>query len=110
MKTTIIMLLLLFSNTAYNQETNWKSEERMVLEEFGLSQNDGRGITFLVQNTFCSESFTSEKEAILAFLTDQVKHDIRTFCIEEVRYNTIEEGNIYDLHAIIQLYLHCKVD
>lgn len=108
MRATIITFLLCISTTAYNQENNWSQSETQVLEQFDLSSKDGRGVVFTFGDNGCSEVFPNEKEAIIDFFTDQVKFDIRSFCVKELKFTEIEEGKIYEIKEIVELFLQCK--
>jgi len=95
-------MFLLLSVSLFSQE--WTTDELLVLENFGLSKDDHRGLIFNpMGEEGCLLSYPNPNDALISFFTTTIKRDITTYCIE-----TSEGINYYeimDIHQLVQIYL-----
>lgn len=102
MKQLLFSTFLLLSVSLFSQE--WTADELLVLENFGLSKDDHRGLIFNpLGEEGCIQSYSNPKDAIISFFTTTIKRDITTYCVE-----TSEEINYYEvmnLHQLVHIYL-----
>lgn len=102
MKQFLIATFLILSANVYSQE--WTTDELFVLEYFGLSKDDHRGIIFQpLGEEGCLQSHSNSKDAFTSFFTTTIKRDITIYCLdtnEEIKYY-----EVIDLHQMVKIYL-----
>jgi hypothetical protein len=90
-------------------QNSWTTEQIQVLDKYGLTQNDPRGIVFYTgQDEDCTSSQESALKAIESFFTTELKSDIIYYCIPEILNKNIVKGLPMDLFQIVTIYLEEK--
>lgn len=98
---------LALNQNCYCQE--WTPEKISVIDQFGLEQNDGRGIMFVNSgNSDCTQTINTVLEGIESFLSSDLKRDITTFCIENLDSDLVSYDQAIDLNQIVTIYLETK--
>lgn len=108
MKNTTISLILscFITVLSYSQSSTWTAEHITVLEKYGLTQDDNRGIILYFSNVSdCTIEKNSIKEGLEVFLTTGVRKDLTNICIVNSDEDKSLAGLTLDIYQIIDLYL-----
>ena len=104
-----LMLIGLCVLCTYGHSQNpWTSEQIQVLDNFGLSQTDNRGIILVKEGNQSNYVVPTTLDAIKLYFVPDIRVDIITICItdfnlEEKYYNTP-----LGMKEIVELYLSIK--
>lgn len=105
MKNLILLAFVIVSNISFGQ-SNWTSEQIQVLDKYGLTQNDPRGIVFYTgEDQDCTDNQETVLKAIEAFFTTELKSDLTYFCVPQIQNSGIVKGQAMDLFQIVSVYL-----
>ncbi len=103
MKKSTILLILLFAGAFQSIAQQVTPQQQAVLNDFGVSVNDHRGVEFTTDSTNIHATYNDVKTAIEAFFASPVKRDFTRIRINnsvtQVYYNgpldVIDLANIY---------------
>lgn len=106
-KTTITLIFSCFITIlSYCQSPVWTSEQLTVLEKYGLSRDDNRGVVFYFSKApECKVEKNTIEEALEAFFTTGVRRDITEICILNSDEDKSLGGLTLDIYQIVNLYL-----
>ena len=108
MRNSILLTFIVISSISFGQNS-WTTEQIQVLDKYGLTQEDPRGIVFYTgQDEDCTNSQESVLKAIEAFFTAELKSDLIYFCVPEILNRDIVKGQPMDLYKIVSIYLEEK--
>ena len=102
MKITISILILFLSAFSFSQ--SWTTEEKAVLTQYNLSENDHRGLEFSSDSN--SElSFNTLKDALIYFLENKNVMDLTNIYVSSYPDTQQLEGAILGIKEIVAHYI-----
>lgn len=97
-------ICIILTSFCFSQE--WSNEQIQVLDKYGLTQEDPRGIVFYTgQDEDCTNFQESVSKAIESFFKAEMKSDLIYFCVPEILNRDIVKGQPMDLNKIVSVYL-----
>jgi hypothetical protein len=98
------VICLITASFCFGQE--WTREHLQVLEKYGLTKEDPRGIVFFTgDDEDCTKSEESVLLALESFFTVELKSDLLYFCVPVINNKDIVKGQPMDLFQIVSAYL-----
>lgn len=105
MKILILLIFVTISYISFGQD-NWSKEQIQVLDKYGLTQDDPRGIVFYTgQDEDCTSNQENVLMAIEAFFNAELKIDLIYYCVPEILNKDIVKGQPMDMFKIVSIYL-----
>ena len=104
MKLLVFNALILMSFSLYSQEKDWTAQEKLILQEYSLSEEDHRGIVF-TKEAVGSKKFENLKDAVIFFLEDKTPLDLQYYTVQNFQKHEDYTGKTLGIHDIIQLHL-----
>ena len=102
MKITISILILFLSTLSFSQ--SWTTQEKAVLTQYNLSENDHRGLEFS-SDSDAELSFNNLKDALTYFLENKNVKDLTQVYVSNYPESQLLEGAIIGIKEIIQHYI-----
>lgn len=104
MKKLIILAFAVLPLFLSAQETDWTDQEKLILKEYSLSEEDHRGIVF-TNELVGSKKFENLKDAVIFFLKDNTPLDMQYYTVQDFQKQEDYNGKILGIHELIQLHL-----
>lgn len=101
----ILLLFFLLTGTICLSQDNWSAAQNELINKFGISQDDHRGVTIFVDdNQHCELTYKTIEEAIIGFLGSDEKKDLVSICILDNSTLKSISGRTLDLFQLTNLY------
>ena len=102
MKITISILILFLSTLSFSQ--GWTSEEKAILTQYNLTENDHRGLEFSSDSN-TDLSFETLKAALTYFLENKNVKDLTQIYVSNYPESQSLEGATIGIKEIVQHYI-----
>ena len=99
----LLVILLLISNTSVFSQ-NWTTEEKAVLTQYNLSENDHRGLEFS-SDSDSELSFNNLNDALTYFLENKTVTDLTHIYVSTYPETQQLEGATIGIKEIVQHYI-----